>query len=125
MADQLGRSNEDMIGLNGMERKDIIHRDGLHLTCEYFEEIPDVIFIHCTVDDDVWSKETYRHYMDIWEETVNALRNKGIVSIKALSDSDKVTKFASMFGFDYHVTILTEDNQTLDVMSMEIDEWDQ
>ena len=102
-----------------MEKRQLLDRDGFHLTCEYFPEVPDVLFIHCEVDG--WSPSKYKHYLDLWSETVDVLKNKGIVSVKVLIDNDELAKFASMFGFEYQVQILTTDDKLYDIMSMEID----
>ena len=75
------------------------------------------IFIHCYSYK--WTKESYKHYKNVWQVLLNALEEQGIPEVKAARhlEDEKLKKFAEKFGFkDTDELILDSEGNTRRVM---------
>lgn len=63
------------------------------------------LIIHCHVSN--WGVGKYKKFFDIWVDILDAVKDKGYKEIYAGIDSDKLAKFAGMFGFEF------EDSKTM------------
>ena len=85
-----------------MDRKlfDLYEDDVVDFVLEVHEELP---FLHCTVKQ--WSKENYKHILEVFVDLMDALKAQGIDYLFTWSPDANSAKFARMFGFK---TLLTD-----------------
>lgn len=46
-----------------------------------------------------WSTEEYKRYLGIFNQILNSLKSRGIMSIAAITDSKKSQRLIELFGF--------------------------
>lgn len=88
-----------------INHKCIYSDDTGKLWLEVYNGLP---FIHC--HSYKWSKDKYKHYLEVWSELLIELKDKRIPYLYSAikENDDKLVKFASMFGMERTEKYITD-----------------
>jgi len=85
---------------DNIEQHTILELPEASVTCEYSTDYPDTAVIHCDIHE--WSHSKFKMYLDIWDDLIKKMREKGIKELvmSAKVTNKKLIRFAIMFGFE-------------------------
>ena len=102
-----------------VEQHVIIDLPECNVTCEYSTGFPEKAIIHCDIHQ--WSHSKFKMYLDMWEDIIEAMKEKGIKELImwAKVTNKKLIRFAIMFGFELGDDVIIN-NEDCIMMTMEL-----